>query len=52
MLNWAITGKSITMLCHFQDFQAENSPVLFEADMRKRFNLSGTGAIKAVSAVR
>ena len=25
-----VTGKSVTMLCHFQDFQAESSPVLSE----------------------
>ena len=48
----SFTGKSRTMLCHFQDFQAESSPVLSEADVRKRFNLERTGAIKAVSAVR
>ena len=30
------TGKSITMFCNFQDFQAESSAVLFEADIRKR----------------
>ena len=45
-------GKSITMLCNFQDFQAESSPVLSEADVIKRFNLARTGAIKAVSDVR
>ena len=49
---YGITGKSITILCNFQDFQAESSPVLSEADVRKRFNLARTGAIKAVSAVR
>ena len=43
------------MLCNFQ---AESSPVLSEADVRKRFNLAcrggggGGGGIKAVSAVR
>ena len=46
------TGKSLTMLCHFQDFQVKSSPVLSEADVRKRFNLARTGAIKAISAVR
>ena len=35
------------MLCTFEDFQAESSPVLSEADVRKRFNLARTGAIKA-----
>ena len=47
-----LTGKLVTMLCHFQDLQAESSPVLSEAEVRKRFNLTRTGAIKAVSAVR
>ena len=28
-----ITGKSIRMLCYFQDFEAESSPVLSEADV-------------------
>ena len=37
------TGKSITVLCNFQDFQAESSPVLSEADARKRFNLARAG---------
>ena len=46
------TGKTITMLCNFQDLQAESSPVLSEADVRERFNFTHTGAIKAVSAVR
>ena len=35
------------MLCNLQDVQAESSPVLSEADARKRFNLACTGAIKA-----
>ena len=48
----SVTGKSITMLCNFQDLQAESSPVLSTAIVRKRFNLTRTGAIKAVSAVR
>ena len=29
------TGKSIRMLCYFQDFQAESSPVLSEADVEE-----------------
>ena len=47
-----LTGKSITMLCNFQDLQAESSAVLFEADLRKRFHLAYTRAVEAVSAVR
>ena len=41
----------MTMQCNFQDFQAESALVLSEADIRKRFNLAHTEAIKAVSAV-
>ena len=37
------TGKSITMLCSFQDIQAESSPVFSEADVRKGFTLARTG---------
>ena len=47
-----ITGKSITMLCNFQDLQAESSAVLLEVDVRKRFHFAYTGTIEAVSAVR
>ena len=47
-----ITGKSITMLCTFKDLQAESSAVLSGADVRKRFKLACTGAVKAVSDVR
>ena len=31
----SLTGKSIRMLCYFQDFQAESSPVLSEADVEE-----------------
>ena len=37
-----------TMLCNFQDFQAESSAVSFETDERKRFHLAYTGAVSAV----
>ena len=47
-----ITGKSMTMLCNFQDLQAERSAVLSEAEVRKRFYLASTRAVEAVSAVR
>ena len=30
-----ITGKSIRMPCYFQDFQAESSPILSEADIEE-----------------
>ena len=30
-----LTGKSIRMLFYFQDFQAESSPVLAEADVEE-----------------
>ena len=47
-----ITGKQITMLCNFQDLQAESSPVLCKAEVGKRFNFARTVANKAVSAQR
>ena len=34
----------MTMLCNFQDLQAESSPVLFKAEVGKRFNFARTVA--------
>ena len=41
--------QTITMLCNFQDLQAESSAVLAEADVRKRFNLACKGLRRCIS---